>query len=62
MKIGGIYENYHGLLINYQENKKSKDDILRLVNKLDGNVVLAKKLIEEFGHQKLDSIYHHNFE
>lgn len=62
MKIGGIYEGYHGLLINYQENQKSKNDILELVHQLDENVLLAKKLIEDFLNTKLDDVYHHNFE
>ena len=70
MKIGGIYEGYHGLLINYQENQKSGNlsyptmyqIILELVHQLDENVLLAKKLIEDFLNTKLDDVYHHNFE
>jgi len=62
MKIGGIYDDYHGLLINYEENKKSKECTLELVKKLDDNVSIAKKLIEEFIDNDLDDIYHHDFE
>lgn len=62
MKIGGIYDDYHGLLINYQENIKSKECTLELVKKLNNNVVLATKLIETFIEEDLDDIYHHDFE
>lgn len=62
MKIGGIYENYHGLLINYEENPKSQDCTKELINRLDKNVIVAKRLIEEFMDKELDDIYHHNFE
>lgn len=62
MKIGGIYDDYHGLLINYEENIKSKECTLELVKRLDNHVSLAKKLIEEFMENDLDDIYHHDFE
>lgn len=62
MKIGGIYDDYHGLLINYKENIKSKECTLKLVKKLDEQVDLTKKLIEEFIENDLDDIYHHDFE
>ncbi|MGN1181555.1 MAG: hypothetical protein ACI4SR_01000, partial [Faecalibacillus sp.] len=62
MKIGGIYESYKGLLINYHENEKSRDCTLELIKKLDDHVFIAKNLIEEFLDKELDSLYHHNFE
>lgn len=62
MKIGGIYEDYHGLLINYHENPKSCDCTQELIKRLNDNVMLSKHLIEEFMDKELDDIYHHNFE
>lgn len=62
MKIGGVYDEYHGLLINYEANLKSEKCIQELVTILDEQVMVAKKLIEEFTNQPLNHIYHHNFE
>lgn len=62
MKIGGIYDEYHGLLINYESNTKSEKCILELSQILDEQVMLAKELIETFMDQPLDHIYHFNFE
>lgn len=62
MRIGGIYDNYHGLLINYNENPKSYHCTEELIKRLDNHVILAKKLIEEFMEKELDEIYHNNFE
>lgn len=62
MKIGGIYDEYRGLLINYEENPTSQECTLELVKRLDDNIGVAKKLIEEFMDHDLDDIYHHNFE
>lgn len=62
MKIGGIYDDHRGLLINYEENKTSQQCTLELIKKMDKNVVVAKKLIEEFMDNDLNDIYHHHFE
>lgn len=62
MKIGGIYHSHRGLLINYEPNEKATDDIKELLNKLNNSVDIAVKLIEEFLDNKLDDIYHNDFE
>lgn len=62
MKIAGIYDEYHGLLISYKENQKSQKDISYLINLLEESTFLAKELIEEFDSKPLSNIYHHNFE
>lgn len=62
MKIGGIYDNYKGLLINYEPNQKSMDCTLELINKIDNSVDSAVKLIEEYLTNELNDIYHANFE
>ncbi len=62
MKIAGIYDEYKGLLINYNENLKSHDCTLELMNKMDSNVILAKRLIECYLDEDLDDIYHNNYE
>lgn len=61
MKIGGIYNSHKGLLISYEPNEKAIDCTQELLNKLNNNVDIAVKLIEEFLDNELDDIYHHNF-
>lgn len=62
MKIGGIYDNYKGLLINYEPNQRSMNCTLELIKKIDDNVDIAVKLIEDFLDNELDEIYHSDFE
>lgn len=62
MKIGGIYESHKGLMINYKPNKKAIESTQELLNRLDNNIDLAVKLIEEFNKEELNEIYHYNFE
>ena len=62
MKIGGIYDDLHGLLINYEPNVKSQECVPHLIHTMNDQVLLSKKLIESFLEQDLDDIYHHNFE
>lgn len=62
MKAGGIYDEYHGLLISYEANQKCEKCIQELTQNLDRQVMSAKWLIETFMEQPLDDIYHFNFE
>lgn len=62
MRIGGIYDNYHGLLINYEENQKSIECTQKLIKRMNDSVILSKHLIEEFMDHELNDIYYHNFE
>jgi hypothetical protein len=62
MKIGGIYKEYKGLIINYKENKKSKECTYKLLEIMDECVPLAKALIEEYIDNELNDIYHNNYE
>jgi len=62
MKIGGIYDNYKGLLINYEANEKSMNCTMELIHRMDNSVDLAVKLIESFLDEELDNVYHENFE
>lgn len=48
MKIGGLYDEYKGLLINYEKNMKCADDIDHLIHMKDEAVSLAVKLINEY--------------
>lgn len=48
MKIGGLYDEYKGLLINYEKNEKASDDIDHLIETKDEAVDLAIKLINEY--------------
>lgn len=62
MKIGGIYDKYSGLMINYEPNLKSENCTKELVHRIDASIHTAKQLIEEFLENELADIYHNNFE
>ena len=62
MKLAGIYESHSPLMISEFEDKKSREDINELVNRLENAIPLAKRLIEEFMDKDLDEIYHNDFE
>ena len=61
MKYAGVYEKLSPLMISYEPNPKSANDIDVLINILNENVSLSIKLIEVFLDEDLDDIYHNDF-
>ena len=48
MKLGGMYEEYKGLLINYEKDEHAANDINHLIEMKDEAVPLAVSLINEY--------------
>lgn len=48
MKLGGIYDQYSGLLISYQRDEELVNSVDELIKKKDQSVDLAVKMIEEY--------------
>ena len=61
MKLAGVYEKLSPLMISYEPNPKSIEDMDILVNKLNDGVSLSVRLIESFLDEELDNIYHNDF-
>lgn len=62
LKLAGVYDEYKGLLINYNENIKSKECTNELINRIDNNVDIAVYLIKHYFDDEIDEIYNNDFE
>ena len=66
LKVSGNYEEMHGLIVNYEKNKKCSDSTQRLLLLYDGAKNLAARLIREYpgyllGKMELDHVYQYTF-
>lgn len=62
MRVAGIYDNYKGLMINYEKNEISKECIEELISKKDLAVKLAVTLIEEYSQHMNDEYLNERFD